>query len=328
VLIAQSYSPSDDVAFIESLLPYFRDDRYFRIDGAPVLVVYRPQQFPDAKATVSRWRRFCRDAGIGEIHLVAALTHGNPDFESLGFDAGVEFPPHNVQVRDRKDELKLYEPIGGLVERYGEVAERYLAHDYRRRLVYRGVYPSWDNTARVNGAGLITLDSTPENYERWLNRATRRTLLERQPSQRLLFINAWNEWAEGCHLEPDRKYGSAFLEATLRVKERRSKLDTAFPIEQVAPALAAEGGDGNGNVAVALPVALAIPVPVALAILEPVVATPAGPPGLPHIRRPIVHRIARSLRGHPKLFHAAQIAWRDMLALRAWARRTLTSRRS
>jgi hypothetical protein len=240
-----------------------------------------------------------------------------------------------------------------LVARYGEVAERYLANDYCRRLVYRGVYPSWDNTARVDGAGLVTLDSTPENYERWLNRATQRTLLERQHSQRLLFINAWNEWAEGCHLEPDRNYGSAFLEATLRVKERRSKLDTAFPIEQVGPALAAEGGHGNGNGAVAVPVTLADPVPVAvadpvpvaladpgpvaladpgpvaLAISEPVVANPAGPPGVPHIRRPIVHRIARSLRGHPKLFHAAQIAWRDMLALRAWARRTTsTSRRS
>jgi len=58
------------------------------------------------------------------------------------------------------------------------------------------VYPSWDNTSRVAGRALITLDSTPENYERWLNRATHRTLLERQPSQRLVFINAWNEWAK------------------------------------------------------------------------------------------------------------------------------------
>ena len=207
ILIAQSYSPRDDIAFIESVLPFFRDERYLRVDGAPVLVVYRPQQFPDAKATAARWRRVCREAGIGEIHLVAALTHGNSDFESLGFDAGVEFPPHNVRVRDRKDELKLYAPLVGWVERYGEARRNSCSTTIDQRLVYRCVYPSWDNTARVDGAGLITLDSTPENYERWLNRATHRTLLERQPSQRMLFINAWNEWAEGCHLEPDRKYG-------------------------------------------------------------------------------------------------------------------------
>jgi 2-polyprenyl-3-methyl-5-hydroxy-6-metoxy-1,4-benzoquinol methylase len=218
ILIAQHYSPENDIAFIEGLLPYFRDERYLRIDGAPILVVYRPQQLPDAKATAARWRQVCREAGIGELHLVAALTHGNKDFVSLGFDAGVEFPPHNVRGPNLKDDLKLYAPVGGWVERYGEVAERFLQHDYRHRVVYRGVYPSWDNTARVDGAGLITLDATPEHYERWLNRATRRTALERQPSQRLVFINAWNEWAEGCHLEPDRKYGSGFLEATLRVK--------------------------------------------------------------------------------------------------------------
>ncbi len=163
--------------------------------------------------------------------------------------------------------------------------------------MYRCVYPSWDNTARVDGAGLITLDSTPENYERWLNRATHRTLLERQPSQRLLFINAWNEWAEGCHLEPDRKYGSAFLEATLRVKERRSTLDGRFPVDHVAASAA-------------------------VPITEP------APPAWEPIRRPIVHRIARLLRRNPRLFHAAQIAWRDMLALRASAGRVATARRA
>jgi 2-polyprenyl-3-methyl-5-hydroxy-6-metoxy-1,4-benzoquinol methylase len=285
VLIAQCYSPRNDIAFIEGLLPYFRDHRYLRVDGAPVLVVYRPQQLPDPKATAARWRRVCREAGVGEIHLVAALTHGNWEFESLGFDAGVEFPPHNVRERDRKDELKLNEPIEGWVVRYADMAERYLGHDYRERLVYRGVYPSWDNTARVSGRGLITLDSKPENYERWLNRATHRTMLERQPSQRFVFINAWNEWAEGCHLEPDRKYGSAYLEATLRVKERRSLLDAAFRVgEIIAPSV---GPDPNSP----------------------------------------IRGIARRLQGHPKLFHAAQIAWRDILRLRSWIQR-ITRRQS
>jgi len=294
VLIAQSYSPRNDIAFIESLLPYFRDHRYLRVDGAPVLVVYRPQQLPDARATAERWRRTCHEAGIGDIHLVAALTHGSGEFESLGFDAGLEFPPHNVRVHDRKDELKLHEPITGWVLRYGEVAERFLEHDYRLRLVYRGVYPSWDNTARVAGGGLITLDSTPENYERWLNRATQRTLQERQPSQRMLFINAWNEWAEGCHLEPDRKYGSAYLEATLRVKERRSLLNAAFRIE--APV-------GHSPMA------------------------ELRPPGVVPISRPLVRRIERLLQGHPKLSHAAHVAWRDILALRARGRQFIGPRR-
>jgi hypothetical protein len=223
----------------------------------------------------------CREAGIGELHIVAALTHGNKDYESLGFDAGVEFPPHNVRGPNLRDELKLYAPVGGWVERYAEVAERFLQHDYRHRVVYRGVYPSWDNTARVDGAGLITLDATPANYERWLNRATRRTALEREPSQRLVFINAWNEWAEGCHLEPDRKYGTGFLEATLRVKQRLSTLVGSFPIQGQETAIEPRSSDW---------------VPT---------------------RRPVVHRIARLLRGNPRLFQTAQVVWREILALRA-----------
>jgi 2-polyprenyl-3-methyl-5-hydroxy-6-metoxy-1,4-benzoquinol methylase len=279
VLIAQNYSPANDVEFIKGLLPYFRDGRYLKVDGAPVLVVYRPQELPDPRATVARWRWVCREAGIGEIHLVAALTHGNHEFESLGFDAGVEFPPHNVRARNRKEELKTSAPIEGWVVSYGEMAERYLNNDYRERLVYRGVYPSWDNTARVAGRGLITLDSTPHNYERWLSRASRRTVLERRPSQRLVFINAWNEWAEGCHLEPDQKYGRGFLEATLRVKKNEPLVSTSFCTSYPVPG-------------------------------EPM-----------RVRRPVIHGIARLLQGVPALHLAAQLVWRDVLALRSWIRR-------
>ena len=221
LLIAQEYSDANDIEFAKSLLPYFRDSRYLRVDGAPLLVVYRPQHMPNPKASLARWRQVCREAGIGEIHLVAALVRGNTEFKSLGFDAAVEFPPHNVRAPDRKSDLKLYEPITGLVLQYDEVVEYQLSNDYQDHLVYRAVYPSWDNSARVAGNGLITLDATPEKYERWLHRATQKTESERKPSQRFVFINAWNEWAEGCHLEPDRKYGWAFLEATLRVKEGR-----------------------------------------------------------------------------------------------------------
>jgi Glycosyltransferase WbsX len=84
--------------------------------------------------------------------------------------------------------------------------------------VYRGVLPSWDNTARRGERGSIILNGTPENYEYWLSEAIRLTRQESPPGERLVFINAWNEWAEGCHLEPCRKNGYAYLEATSRAK--------------------------------------------------------------------------------------------------------------
>ena len=80
---------------------------------------------------------------------------------------------------------------------------------------FRGVMPSWDNTARVGDRAGIFIDSSPAVYQEWLSRALYCTRKELQGDERLIFINAWNEWGEGCHLEPDQKYGRQFLEATL-----------------------------------------------------------------------------------------------------------------
>lgn len=233
ILIEQTYTPENDIAFIESVIPFFRDPRYVRVNGAPVLVVYRPQHMPDARATAEAWRRHCREAGIGDIHLVAALIRGNEDFEQFGFDAGVEFPPHNAGSEGRQPvnlapRLRAPQPLTGAVWDYAEVAQSFLRRDYTDRRVYRCVFPGWDNTARVGTRAIVISGSTPENYERWLDGTSHRTVAERAPGERLVFINAWNEWAEGCHLEPDRKHGRAFLQATRRVKSGRSEADVVW----------------------------------------------------------------------------------------------------
>jgi 2-polyprenyl-3-methyl-5-hydroxy-6-metoxy-1,4-benzoquinol methylase len=232
ILMKQTYSAENDVAFIESLLPFFRDRRYLKVNGSPLLIVYRPQQMPDAKATAETWRRICHEAGIGEVHLVAALTHTNEKFEQLGFDAGLDFPPHNVAqyagdaLRNFAGDVNAYSPLQNCVWEYADVARSYLGRDYTGRRVYRGVIPSWDNTARSGAHAFVIVGGTPANYEHWLEEASHRTVADRRPTERLVFINAWNEWAEGCHLEPDREYGRKFLEATLRVKTGRSSTGT------------------------------------------------------------------------------------------------------
>lgn len=228
VLLEQTYSLENDTAFMVSLLPLFADKRYIRVNGAPLLIVYRPQHMPDPRATAELWRQICRESGIGEIHLVAALTHGNMDYEQFGFDAGVQFPPHSPQGRDLRERVSAHQRLKGSAFAYRDIAEQYLAYDYEERRVYRTVMPSWDNTARVGNNALVVLHGTPGNYERWLGAASYKTVVERSSEDRLVFINAWNEWAEGCHLEPDRKYGSAFLESTLRVKSGQSSIDPTF----------------------------------------------------------------------------------------------------
>jgi 2-polyprenyl-3-methyl-5-hydroxy-6-metoxy-1,4-benzoquinol methylase len=230
ILMKQTYSPENDIAFIDSIMPFFEDRRYLRVSRAPLLVVYRPQHMPNARATADLWRARCREIGVGEIHIVAALTHLNEDFEQFGYDAGLEFPPHNAwggvrgPLRDFAADVGAHRPLEGRIWDYSQLARSYLRLDYGQRRIYRGVCPSWDNTARSDTRAIVLLNATPANYERWLKAASERTVSEREPTERLVFLNAWNEWAEGCHLEPDCQYGHAFLDATLRAKSGRSTI--------------------------------------------------------------------------------------------------------
>ncbi len=228
VLMQQTYSPENDIEFIKGLLQFFADRRYLRVEGKPLLLVYRLQHMPEPRVTVERWRDFCRLNGVGEIHIVACLSHGNADFEQFGVDAGVEFPPSLITAPNLNAQIPSMDDRSYVVE-FREVASDSLKRDYAKRRVYRTVFPSWDNTARFGNRGLVVLDGNPSNYERWLDGAAARTLAERAPGDQLLFINAWNEWAEGCHLEPDQRHGLGFLEATKRVKDRRSMIDPVFP---------------------------------------------------------------------------------------------------
>ena len=219
VLIAQQYLPGDDLEFIRSLIPFFRDPRYITLHGKPFLIVYRPQHLPNAKQSVKVWREHCRQVGIGEIHVAAALTHGNEDYLQFGCDSGVEFPPHNHRTVPVNEHVEWHAPFAGTLLEYRTVAQSYLEREYPERTVFRTVFPSWDNTARTGSRALIVADGTPSNYQNWLAESIVRTMKRFSGRESFVFINAWNEWAEGCHLEPDRRYQRGFLEATLRAKK-------------------------------------------------------------------------------------------------------------
>jgi lipopolysaccharide biosynthesis protein len=225
VLIAQAYLPDDDLNFIKDLVPVFRDPRYIKVDGKPFLIVYRPQHLPDAAKTAQIWREHCRAVGIGEIHLCSALTHGNEDYRQFGFDSGVEFPPHNLRDHTINADIGFYETFKGYSFQFATIAKSYLERTYDNTRVFKTVFPSWDNTARTQNRALVVLNGTPDNYEHWLA-STMDVALQSCKSDPIVFINAWNEWAEGCHLEPDRKYGHGFLQATLNARNGLRRFTT------------------------------------------------------------------------------------------------------
>lgn len=218
VLISQKYSPEDDVAFIEALFPAFRDARYIRHGGKPVLIVYRVSQIPDPKATANRWRQRCREAGIGEIYLIAARSFEITDPRPYGFDAAIEFPPHQISASNITHQIALLNPhFRGNIYNYEELADGYASQRTRGYPLIKTVCPGWDNEARRPGAGHIFHGSSPGAYAAWFKRSVAYAAEQAAADTDyppFVFINAWNEWAEGAHLEPDRRYGYAYLHAT------------------------------------------------------------------------------------------------------------------
>ena len=211
VLIAQNHSPEDDVAFIRYIDKYFRDPRYLKINGRPILTVYRPSILPDALSTVQRWRAEIKKLGYPGIYLIATNSFGFNEFDTLGFDALSEFPPHQMHAPDIQNILEFGCNRTGLVRSYEQAVEIELQRTPAEGLVHPGVFPSWDNSARRPTSGHIFHGATPQLFQRWLDHAIDRA--SKNPSgQRFVMINAWNEWAEGAYLEPDRRFGYANLD--------------------------------------------------------------------------------------------------------------------
>jgi 2-polyprenyl-3-methyl-5-hydroxy-6-metoxy-1,4-benzoquinol methylase len=223
VLIAQQYLPTDAIDFIKSLIPFFNDPRYIRVDGAPFFIVYQPHHLPEQRKTIDTWREYCHRAGIGKIHVCGALTNDHENYINLGFDSGLQFPPHNRRCGSVNHLIDFYTPFHGCVVDYGEFAQSYLDIEYPHPNVFRTVCPSWDQTPRVGSRAFIVLNGTPANYEYWLSETIKKEATEFPQQERLIFINAWNEWAEGCHIEPDQRHQRKFLEATLRAKTGTSQ---------------------------------------------------------------------------------------------------------
>lgn len=219
ILLAQTYTEQDDIEFISYVTKYFNDKRYIRVGGKPLLVIYRPNLFPSIKATAYRWRSWCRENEIGEIYLAATTSFEEIDPRKIGFDAVLEFPPNNTGPDRRKVDAN--SQFKGDVFSMASIAER--ARDYTRPSypLFRGVCPAWDNTPRRKNKATIFIEDSPGVFAEWVCNAACDTIDRLDyHDERLVFVNAWNEWAEGAYLEPDAKKGYAYLEALANALER------------------------------------------------------------------------------------------------------------
>jgi lipopolysaccharide biosynthesis protein len=229
VLVHQRHDAEDDVRHLRALAPALADGRYVRVDGRPLLLVYRPTLVPDPRRMTDTWRAEADRLGLGELHLARvenfAAERGDP--RPLGFDSAVEFqpdplvrPPTLFREPWRRPLNKYFRPNNprrlDTYHDYGAMVDLAVAKARPPYPWYRCVMPSWDNTPRRARGALAFLGSTPEHYGRWLGAVLDEAVGHGDP---LVFVNAWNEWAEGCHLEPDERHGRAYLEAHRAVVE-------------------------------------------------------------------------------------------------------------
>ena len=226
LLMEQSYSEEDDRNHIRALANAFLDDRYIRVGGKPVFLVYRPSLLPNPERTASIWREEALRLGVGGIFLckVESIKEERFDAAKIGFDAAIEFQPDTLHLGPPLKSSRLWQLARkvGLTKRY--YADQYI-YDYptlvktmlkQPRASYKrfpSVFPSWDNSPRRNVRATIIRNSTPQLYQQWLQHVLE-TFEPPTAEENLVFITAWNEWAEGNHLEPCQKWGRAYLEAT------------------------------------------------------------------------------------------------------------------
>jgi lipopolysaccharide biosynthesis protein len=222
ILIGQQHSDEDDRAVIRDMIRYFQQANYIRINGKPLLIVYRINLFPDIRRTTDIWREQCVKDGVGDIYLALVESFENAgtpaDPVVFGFDASVEYPPHGMSSPIKTPPI-LNPDFEGSVHDYREIVLKYLQRDVPNYVRFRSVMPSWDNTPRRQNNPYVFEYARPGFYQAWLEAILDQTHEQNFGDERIVFINAWNEWGEGNHLEPDRRYGHGFLEATRNAQD-------------------------------------------------------------------------------------------------------------
>jgi len=215
ILLGQNYSAEDARKFIQYLIPFFHDKRHIQIDNRPVLFVYRPSSIPDIRQYLDIWAEECLANGLQAPYMVAVLTRGATQPAEFGMDAGVERVLHDWTaggVPEIKGELEPYAPINGSVLSYDDVANYYIAQKTPKSFTYfRSLVPIWDNTARYGSEAYVVHGSTPERFQEWFESSIEFTKQTLPTDRQFVVVNAWNEWAEGAHLEPDTRFGYAYL---------------------------------------------------------------------------------------------------------------------
>lgn len=229
VIMHQDYDEQNMLNLLKDMLTAFQDNRYIKVDNKPLLLVYRAEIIPQIKELTKKWRKLIKENGFDDLYLISMQNFEQKNPYDMGFNAAVEFAPQALMKPFKfniNDGLASVSQYNATIFSMNEVLNKMI---YRFSVSYpriKCICPSWDNTARRGQkAPRFIYDATPLTFKKFMGLSIKEALSYRNNSafsqvQEFLFINAWNEWGEGAHLEPDEKYGYEWLEIIKNIQEQ------------------------------------------------------------------------------------------------------------
>lgn len=243
MIFEQLYPGDEDyINHFYDVLPAFKDKRYITVDEKPLFVIFQPNDIPDSKNFIKLWNKLAIENGLKGIYFVGrcdALPNMNYDnmknidkltkprydeILSLGYD-GVnsvtlkyaEFKSTGFLHKAVHSFFRKY--LGGVVldkYKYSDIMKNFVTPEDYQEKIYPQLIPRRDRSPRAGKKAVIYYDSTPEAFKIAAENAVK-CVDKRNPEQRLIFLNAWNEWGEGAYMEPDLVFGHGYMQALKEV---------------------------------------------------------------------------------------------------------------
>jgi len=213
MLLEQQYlGEEDDTRHFYSLLKAFKDPRYLRVDNKPLFFIYAPLHHPDIQRFMGLWQQLAQSEGLDGVFFVGAVW-GSEELPNFGGTAKID--PFELPAQSKLDRAisLVKQRIFGYPRRLIDYDD--VIHCLDQRVLMENEFPiitpNWDNTARSGSRGSVITNSTPAKFDVMLRNAINK-IEHRDADRRIVFVEAWNEWAEGNYLEPDVKFGRGFID--------------------------------------------------------------------------------------------------------------------
>ncbi len=220
LLIEQKYPGREDIInHFHAILPALKDNRYMKIEGKPIFVIYRPLAMPNAKEFIEIWNNLAVENNVSNGFFFIGHTVNIKEKDKilyLGFNA-----INIVRIGEHRFNIDVIKRIPWklikfkflkfpLVLRYSFISKYFIQEIDKSEEIFPSLIPNWDHTPRSGNSGVIFHKSSPELFKKHVIKALNIIKFKSQERQ-ILFVKSWNEWGEGNHMEPDLKYGNKYL---------------------------------------------------------------------------------------------------------------------